>query len=112
MIFNTADPINTILILAATILLIYLGKETKRSIIPQIVLFVHLALIVIHAVQFVTLSGTATQEVIRVLTSSMAVDFGFIVVSFLAYLWVDDIEAKVKKSKVVSNSLDWFWKQV
>ena len=112
MIFNTADPINTILILAATILLIYLGKETKRSIIPQIVLFVHLALIVIHAVQFVTLSGTATQEVIRVLTSSMAVDFGLIVVSFLAYLWVDDIEAKVKKSKVVSNSLDWFWKQV
>ena len=112
MIFNTANPINTVLILTATILLIYLGKETKKSIIPQIVLFVHLALIVIHAVQFVTLSGTATQEVIKILSSSMAVDFGFIIISFLAYLWVDDIEAKVKKSKVISNSLDWFWKQV
>ena len=112
MIFNTADPINTILILAATILLIYLGKETKRSIIPQIVLFVHLALIVVHAVQFVTLSGTATHAIIRILSSSIAVDFGLVIVSFLAYLWVDDIEAKVKKSKVVSNSLDWFWKQV
>ena len=41
MIFNTADPINIILILAATLLLVYLGKETKKSIIPQIVLFVH-----------------------------------------------------------------------
>ena len=112
MIFNTADPINTILILTATLLLVYLGKETKKSIIPQIVLFVHLAVIIIHAVQFVTLAGTATAEVIKILSTSLAVDFGLVIVSFLAYLWVDDIEAKVKKSKVISNSLDWFWKQV
>lgn len=112
MIFNTADPINTILILAATLLLVYLGKETKKSIIPQIVLFVHLAIIVIHAVQFVTLAGTATQAIIKVLSTSLAVDFGLVMISFLAYLWVDDIESKIKKTKVVSNSLDWFWKQV
>ena len=112
MIFNTADPINTILILAATLLLVYLGKETKKSIIPQIVLFLHLALIIIHAIQFVTLAGTATPEVIKVLSSSLAIDFGLIMVSFLGYLWVDDIEAKVKNTKVLSNSLDWFWKQV
>lgn len=112
MIFNTADPINTILILAATLLLVYLGKETKRSLIPQIVLFVHLALIIIHAIQFVTLAGTATQDVIKVLSSSLAVDFGLVMISFLAYLWVDDIESKVKKTKVINNSLDWFWKQI
>ena len=112
MIFNTADPINAVLILAAALLLVYVGKETKRSLIPQIVLFVHLAVIIIHAVQFITLSGTATQEIIRVLSLSLSVDFGLVIISFLAYLWVDDIEAKVKKSKVVSNSLDWFWKQV
>lgn len=112
MIFNTADPINAILILAATLLLVYLGKETKRSLIPQIMLFVYLALIIIHAVQFVTLAGNTTQEIIKVLSSSLAVDFGLIMISFLGYLWVDDIEAKVKKKKVISNSLDWFWKQV
>ena len=112
MIFNTADPINAILILAATLLLVYLGKESKKSSIPFVVLFVHIALIVIHAIQFVTLSGTATPAIIRVLSNSMAVDFGLIMVSFLAYLWVDDIEAKVKKTKVVSNSLDWFWKKI
>lgn len=112
MIFNTADPINAILILAATLLLVYLGKETKKSIIPQVVLFVHLALLIIHAIQFITLAGTTTQQIINVLSSSMAVDFGLVMVSFLAYLWVDDIEAKVKKTKVVSNSLDWFWKKV
>lgn len=112
MIFNTADPINIILILAATLLLVYLGKETKKSIIPQIVLFVHLLIIIMHAIQFVTMSGTATQEVIKVLTSSLVVDFGLVMVSFLSYLWVDDIESKIKNTKVVSNSLDWFWKKV
>lgn len=112
MIFNTADPMNIILILAATLLLVYLGKETKKSIIPQIVLFVHLLIIIMHAIQFVTMSGTATQEVIKVLTSSLVVDFGLVMVSFLSYLWVDDIESKIKNTKVVSNSLDWFWKKV
>ena len=112
MIFNNADPINIILILAATLLLVYLGKETKKSIIPQIVLFVHLLIIIMHAIQFVTMSGTATQEVIKVLTSSLVVDFGLVMVSFLSYLWVDDIESKIKNTKVVSNSLDWFWKKV
>ncbi len=112
MIFNTADPINIILILAATLLLVYLGKEIKKSKIPLAVLIVHLFVIIMHAIQFVTLSGTATQEVIQVLTSSLLVDFGLVMVSFLAYLWVDDIESKVKNTKVVSNSLDWFWKKV
>ena len=112
MIFNTADPINIILILAATLLLVYLGKEIKKSRIPLIVLIVHLFIIIMHTVQFVTLSGTASQEVIKVLTSSLLVDFGLVMVSFLAYLWVDDIESKIKNTKVVSNSLDWFWKKV
>ena len=112
MIFNTANPINAVLILAATLLLVYLGKETKKSVIPQVVLFVHLALIIVHAVQFITLSGTASQDIIRILTSSMGVDFGLVIISILAYLWIDDIEAKTKKSKVVSKSLDWFWKDI
>ena len=112
MIFNTADPLNIILILAATLLLVYLGKETKRSLIPQVVLFGDLALLLIHAIQFMTLAGTATPEVIRILSTSLAVDFGLVMISFLAYLWVDDIEAKVRKTKVVDNSLEWFWKKV
>lgn len=112
MIFNTADPINIILILAATLLLVYLGKETKNSKITLGVLCIHLILIIIHAVQFVTMSGTATQEVIKVLSTSLAVDFGLVMIAFLSYLWVDEIEAKVKKKKSVDNSLGWFWKKV
>ena len=112
MIFNTSDPINVVLILAATVLLVYLGKETKKSRIPQVTLFVFLALILMHTVQFVTMAGTTSPAIIKVLSTSIAVDFGLVMIAFLGYLWVDDIEAKVKQTKVVSNSLDWFWKKV
>lgn len=112
MIFNSADPINVILILAATLLLVYLGKETKNSKIPLGVLIVFLGVIAMHAIQFVAYSSTATQDIMKPLSMSLAVDFGLIMISFLAYLWVDDIEAKAKNSKVISTSLEWFWKKV
>ena len=48
-IFNTADPLNVVLLLTATILLIFLGKETKNSVIPQVILIVYLVLLVIQA---------------------------------------------------------------
>ena len=111
LILNTADPFNVLLILTATVLLIFLGKETKRSVIPQIVLLVYLALVVFHAVQLST-ADPENLELIRTIARSIAVDFGLIAVSFFAYLWVDDIEAKVKKKKSIDNSLDWFWKKV
>ena len=112
MIFNTSDPINAILLLAAMLLLTYLGKETKKSLIPQIVLFVSLAIIIIHAFQFVTMSGNANQEIIQALSYSLAIDFGFVFIAFLSYLWVDEIEAKVKQKKIINSGLDWFWREV
>ena len=110
-ILNTADPFNLILLLTATILLIFLGKETKRSVIPQIVLLAYLVVLVMHAVQLSTLNPE-NFDLVKVISQSLAVDFGLIAISFFAYLWVDDIEAKVKKKKSIDNSLDWFWKKV
>ncbi len=110
-VFNTADPFNCIMLLAATILLIFLGKETKQSLIPQVVLLVYLLLIVIHAIQLATVEPQYL-DTIKMISQSLAVDFGLILISFFAYLWVDDIEAKVKKKKSIDDSLDWFWKKV
>ena len=110
-ILNTADPFNLILLLIATILLIFLGKETKRSFIPQIVLLTYLIILIIHAVQLAN-TNAEHLEYISIISKSLAVDFGLIAISFFAYLWIDDIEARVKKKKSIDNSLDWFWKKV
>ena len=42
----------------------------------------------------------------------IALDLLFILITFFAYLWVDDIEAKANNIKSIDNSLDWFWKEI
>ena len=104
---NTADPTNVILLLTATVLLIYLGRETKRSTIMQITLIVHLMILVVHSIMFYQ-----ADETTRLIANSLTTDFGFVAISFFGYLWVDNIEAKDKKKKIINDSLDWLWKKV
>lgn len=109
--FNMSNPLTLILMLAATILLIFLAQEIKKSYIGAIVLFAYLIILIVHVVQMVTLP-----EEFRYMTTTLSrcivIDFIFIFISFFAYLWVDDIEAKAEGKKSIDNSLDWFWKKI
>lgn len=109
--FNITDPLTLILMLAATILLIFLAQEIKKSYIGAIVLFAYLVILIMHVVQIVTIS-----EEFRYMTATLSkcivIDFIFVLLSFFSYLWVDDIEAKAEGKKSIDNSLDWFWKKV
>ena len=110
-IFNIANPITLILMLAITLILIYLGKETKKGYFVAFALFVFLGLLIMHVVQILTL----TPELVDfkpILTRCLAVDFTMILLSFLSYLWIDDIESKEGKKKSIDNSLDWFWSKI
>lgn len=107
-IINTADPINAILLIGVTVLLLFLAKETKKSAIMQIALVVFLVILVIHAVM---LANTDAQ-IVNVVTKCLSIDFGFIAISYFSYLWIDEIEAKEKKKKTINSGLDWFWKKV
>ena len=110
-VFDITNPITLVLMVAATVLLIFLSQEIKRSAVAGIVLFAYLAILVVHVAQLTTLS-----EEFRYLTETLsrciAVDFAFLLVSFFAYLWADDVEAKANNKKSINNSLDWFWKKI
>lgn len=110
-IFNVTDPLTLILMLAFAILMIFLGKELKKSAITAIPLFVFLCLLVMHVVQLMSL-GAEFSEYMGVLSRCVAADFVFVLLGFISYLWIDDIEAKVTKKKSIDNSLDWFWRKV
>lgn len=108
-IVNLTEPAAILIALAITVLAIILGKEFKKSIIPAICLFIFLSLILMHIFQLTAL----TDEYYRTMvTRSLAVDAIMIFLSYIAYLWVDDIEAKEKNKKSIDNSLEWFWKKV
>lgn len=110
-ILNMSNPIVLLLMLIATILLIFLAQELKKSYVAAIALFGYLAILVIHVIQMVTLSGEY-KILLSTLTNSIIIDFVFVLITFFAYLWVDDIEAKEKGKKSISNCLDWFWKKI
>lgn len=109
--FDISNPFTLLLMLAATVLLIFLSQEIKKSYITAITLFVYLIILIIHVVQLVTLPAEA-RYLLTTLSKCLVIDFVFVLLTFLSYLWVDDIESKKFGKKSIDNSLDWFWKKI
>ena len=110
-ILDITNVVTLLLLLIVTVLLIFLGHELKKSYITAIPLFAFLALLVSHVVQLMTLSAEYS-DMSSKLTWCIVLDFAFIFISFLSYLWIDDIEAKKTNKKSIDDSLEWFWKEV
>ena len=110
-IFDISNPLTLILMLAATVLLIFLAQEIKKSYVAAIMLFAYLIILVVHVAQIATLSEEF-RYMVTTLSRCIAIDFVFVLITFFSYLWVDDIEAKVSGKKSIDSSLDWFWKKV
>ena len=111
LIIDLTQPLNTFLCIAVMIGLVFLGHELKNSIPPAIALGLSVLLIVMHAIQLYVFTDTYVAYA-SVLSSSIIYDFAMILVSYLSYLWIDDIEAKYKNKKSLDDSLEWFWKKV
>lgn len=110
-IFDISNPLTLLLMLAATVLLIFLSQEVKRSLIGAVVLFIYLILLIVHVAQVATLSEEY-RYLLSTLSRCIVIDFIFVFISFFSYLWVDDIETKATGKKSLDNSLDWFWRKV
>lgn len=111
-IFDLTNLLTLFLVLIVTILCIYLSQEIKKSLVVAIPLFAFVIDLVIHTIQMLTL----TQEfsyLYSKLCYNMAIDFVFLLVTFLAYLWADEIEAKEFNKKTInSKGINWLWKKV
>jgi threonine/homoserine/homoserine lactone efflux protein len=111
LIFDISNPLTLLLMLAVTVLLIFLAQEVKKSMIVAGVLFVYLVLLITHVAQIATLSEEY-RYMLEILSRCIVIDFIFVFISFFSYLWVDDIETKKLGKKSLDDSLDWFWKKV
>lgn len=110
-IIDLSNPLTLLLAVIGTVLLIFLAQELKKSYITAMPLFAFLCLLVMHVIQMITISEQY-RYLITTISRCVAIDFVLILVTFFAYLWVDDIEAKANNKKSIDNSLDWFWKKV
>lgn len=110
-IVDISNPVTLLLMLIATVLLTFLGREIKKSSVVAIALFIYLILVIVHVVQLLVLPEEL-KNLVSVLTKCIVLDLVFIFITFFAYLWTDDTEAKIKGKKSYDNSLEWFWKNV
>ena len=108
---NFTNVTTLLLALVLFVLVLFLGKETHKSQIQAVALFAFLILLVCHVIEL-TAMPNITAEVQFELSRSIFVDFIFIFLSFISYLWIDDIQSKIEMKKSIDNSLDWFWKKV
>lgn len=108
---NIADPWILLVSLFVTICFIYMGKEAKNAYVPLMPLIVFLILLLMHGIQFLILP-VGYEEMVPALSRCLLVDFIMVFISYISYLWIDDIETKAKKKKSIDNSLKWFWKNV
>lgn len=106
---NFTEPLALFIALLAFVLVLWFSYQSKKSVITGIMLFIFIAILVLHALEFSM--GTLTQEGMQVAIQSIIFDLVFIFLSFISYLWIDEIEAKLKKKKVIDSSLDWFWSE-
>lgn len=111
-VINISEPITLLLLTLATVLLIFLGKEVKKSYVPAFALFAYLILVVVHSIQLGTLTEEFYETYHNMLINCVAIDCVMIFISFFAYLWIDDISSKFYKKKSIDNSLDWFWNKI
>lgn len=108
---NVTDPVVLLIAVFLIVCLIYLGKEAKNAYIPMMALLVFLVLLIMHGIQFLTLQEQFSE--LRILLSRcLLIDFIMIFLTYISYLWVDEVEAVAKKKKSISNTLQWFWKKV
>lgn len=110
-VIDLTQPIVVLLFLAALVCAIYLGHEIKRAVVPAIALVVCIALLLTHTLQLFIFTQSYL-EYAHILSTSMIFDFGFVLITYLSYLWIDDIEAKNRNKKSIDNSLDWFWSKI
>ena len=107
---NFSNPLSVFVALILFVLVLWFAKQSKKSIITGIMLFTFIAFLAGHAIEF--LMGQYPVQETSIIIRSIVVDLVFILLSFISYLWVDDIEAKAKKKKSIDDSLEWFWSKV
>lgn len=110
-IVDLTNPIIMLVILMLFVVLIIVGKKVKISYIPLVGIVTALVIFLYNSSMLFTLQEE--YEYLRTdLIRSELWNLALIALSFIGYLWVDDVEAKFKNKKSIDNSMDWFWNKV
>jgi hypothetical protein len=110
LIFNTANPLTLMVYVLVTAGIIFISRKLEQA-WPLIALMTYIGGILIY--HSIILDGLEKgSEMISTIYHCIAFDLILVLLSFISYLWVDDIIAKKKKLKSYDDSLSWFWNKI
>ena len=122
-IIDFTQPFYLIAAVVLFLLCLYLARNNKSNTVTCIMLLCFLAILVCHTVELTY----ATLEYVDTLATCILVDEIFTLISFLAFLWTDKIQAELMKKnaksgkknkkekledKTIEDGLDILWKKV
>ena len=108
---NTANHFIIIIITLATVGVIALARKTERPVFPALLIIVDLALLLYHSYLLNRLPSVLEYRISQTYLC-LAMDFLWLLISFLGYLWIDDIRGIKLNKKNYDNSMAWFWSKL
>ena len=104
---NTSNPIIVLFYTTIAVAIIIVAKKNEISALPGGLIAFSIVLLLIHVIKLDTLG--LPDSTVSELYFCIAYDLILLLLSFISFLWIDDIVAKKKKLKSYDQSLDWFW---
>ena len=108
---NTANYFEIIIITLATVGIIALSRKTEKPIFSGVLIIVNLAILLYHSYILNCLPASFETQISQTYLC-LAMDFLWLLMSFLGYLWVDDIRGIKLNKKNYDNSMAWFWNKI
>lgn len=108
---DTANALQIIVITFATVGIIALARKVEKSIFPGVLIIVNLALLLYHSYILNNLPSYFEVQISQIYLC-LAMDFLWLLISFLGYLWIDDIVSIKFNKKSYDNSMAWFWNKL
>ena len=105
------NSIQIVIITLTTVAVIALARKMEKAFLPGILIIVNLGLLLYHSYLLNSLPQALVEQVSQIYLC-LAMDFLWLLISFLGYLWVDDITAIKFNKKSYDNSLSWFWDKI
>jgi Na+/citrate or Na+/malate symporter len=105
------NVLTIVIVTLTTVLVIAFSRKIEKPTLPGILILVYLFLLIYHSYILKNVS-VDLEEVISQIYLFIAMDFLWLLMSFLGYLWIDDISATKLHKKSYDDSLKWFWDKI
>lgn len=100
-----------IFVTLAIVAVIAFAKKVDKPIFAALLIIANLVLLVYHSHVLNSIPSELVEAISDVYLC-IAMDFLWLLISFLAYLWIDDVTARKFNKKSYDNSLSWFWEKL